>query len=402
MEQARRMQLRGDPPWALRALLRLLRGLRVGKLRVTAPDGSSYNFEGEEPGPEAVLIIRNLDMVRRTLFGGDLGLAEAYLDGQWETPDLMALLELGQRNMQAFELDRPGWMHRLANSLLHALHRNTRRGARRNIHYHYDLGNAFYKLWLDETLTYSSAIFAAPQQPLADAQRNKYRHLLELLQLEPGHRLLEIGSGWGGFALHAARETGCRVLSITLSEEQLKEARARAAAAGLSERVQFELVDYRQVPGEFDRVVSIEMFEAVGEHYWGAFFEAVHDRLSPGGRAALQVITIDDAAFVQYRRTVDFIQKYVFPGGILPSPSVWERHVRAAGLRTESKAFFGQHYARTLKAWDARVQAAQGAIQNLGFDQRFLRFWHYYLAYCHAGFATGHVDVMQTALTRAD
>jgi cyclopropane-fatty-acyl-phospholipid synthase len=237
---------------------------------------------------------------------------------------------------------------------------------------------------------------------LAEAQRNKYRHLLDLLQLAPGHRLLEIGSGWGGFALYAARETGCQVLSITLSEEQLIEARARAAAAGLSDRVRFELVDYRQVPGQFDRVVSIEMFEAVGEHYWGDYFRALHDRLKPGGRAALQVITINDAAFAQYRRTVDFIQKYVFPGGILPSPRVWERQVRAADLQTESKAFYGQHYARTLKAWDQRVQTAHNGIQNLGFDQRFLRTWHYYLAYCHAGFATGHVDVMQTALTRID
>ena len=403
MEQVQRTNLGdGEQSWALRALLRLLRALRVGQLRVMAPDGSSYCFEGAEQGPEATLIIRNLDMVRRTLFGGDLGLAEAYLDGQWETPDLMALLELGQRNMQAFELDRPSRLRRAVNSLRHALHRNTRRGARRNIRYHYDLGNAFYKLWLDETLTYSSAIFAEPDQPLVEAQRNKYRHLLALLQLKPEHRLLEIGSGWGGFALYAACETGCQVLSITLSEEQLNEARARAAAVGLSERVRFELVDYRQVPGEFDRVVSIEMFEAVGEHYWSDYFRALHDRLKPGGRAALQVITINDAAFAQYRRTVDFIQKYVFPGGILPSPTVWERQVQAAGLRTESKAFYGQHYARTLRAWDQRVQAAHNDVQNLGFDQRFLRTWHYYLAYCHAGFATGHVDVMQTALTRAD
>ena len=386
---------------ALRLVLKLLARLSIGKLRLVAPDGTPYVFQGE-PGPEATLILRHVDAARRMLLGGDLGLAEAYMDGQWETPDLMQFLELGQRNIQALRVSRPGLLRRLFDSLVHALRRNTRSGARRNIHYHYDLGNGFYKLWLDETLTYSCAIFDTPDQPLAEAQRNKYRRLLELLQLKPEHHLLEIGSGWGGFALHAARETGCRVTSITLSEEQLKEARARAAQAELGSQVQFELVDYRDVRGEFDRIVSIEMFEAVGEGYWDAFFKAVHDRLKPGGRAALQVITIDDAAFESYRRTVDFIQRYIFPGGILPSPSVWERQIRKAGLKTEAREFYGQHYARTLKTWDQRVHAAEPEISRLGFDARFLRMWHYYLAYCHAGFATGHVDLMQTLLTRAD
>ena len=388
-------------PLALRLLLKLLARLKVGKLKLVTPDGTAYHFQGE-PGPEAVIILRHVDVARRVLVGGDLGLAEAYMDGQWETPDLMALLELGQRNMQAFSLGRPGLLHRLFDSLLHAFRRNTRSGARRNIHYHYDLGNAFYKLWLDETLTYSSAIFAAPAQPLAEAQRNKYRHLLGLLEIEPGQHLLEIGSGWGGFALYAARETGCRVTSITLSEAQLKEARARAKAAGLEGQVQFELVDYRDLEGQFDRVVSIEMFEAVGERYWKAFFKAVHDSLKPGGRAAFQIITLRDDAFDHYRRTVDFIQRYIFPGGMLPSPSVWEAHVRRAGLKTETQAFYGPHYARTLEAWDQRVHAVELEIGQLGFDRRFLHMWHYYLAYCHAGFVTGHIDMMQTSLVRQD
>ena len=389
-------------PLALRLLLKLLHRIRVGKLKLVAPDGTPYVFQGPAPGPEATLIVRNLSAVRRTLFGGDLGLAEAYIDGQWETPDLMAFLDLGLRNIKAFEVDKPGWLRRMLDSLVHLFRRNTREGARRNIQYHYDLGNAFYKLWLDETLTYSSAIFDDASQPLADAQRNKYTHLLDLLQLKPEHHLLEIGSGWGGFALHAARETGCRVTSITLSEEQLKEARARAHAQGLAERVKFELVDYRDVRGEFDRVVSIEMFEAVGERYWDDYFKAVHDRLKPGGRAAMQIITIDDAAFEGYRNTVDFIQRYIFPGGMLPSPSVWEERVERAGLKTETKDFYGEHYARTLKLWDQRVHAAELEITQHGFDERFLRMWHYYLAYCHAGFITGHVNLMQTLLTRAD
>src|SRR5579871_4998322 len=288
MDDARKMMptLEGPEPWALRLLLKVLARLKIGKLKLVTPDGRQHLFEGEA-GPEAVLILRNLDAVRRVLLGGDLGLAEAYMDGQWETPDLMALLELGQRNMQALAVDQPSLLHRLLDSLVHAFRRNTRAGARRNIQYHYDLGNAFYKLWLDETLTYSCALFETPDQTLAEAQRNKYRHLLDLLQIEPGQHLLEIGSGWGGFALYAAQQTGCRITSITLSQEQLKEARARAKAAGLEEQVRFELVDYRDVQGQFDRVVSIEMFEAVGERYWDAYFKAVHDRLKPGGRAAL-------------------------------------------------------------------------------------------------------------------
>ena len=403
MDDARRVSapVGGNRPLMLRLLLRLLARIRVGRLKLVAPDGSAFHFQGAEPGPEAVLILRDLAAVRRTLFGGDLGFAEAYLDGQWQTPDLMALLELGQRNLQVFAVGEPGLLKRSLDALVHAFRRNTRRGARRNIRYHYDLGNAFYARWLDETLTYSSAIFEMPEQPLVEAQRNKYRHLLALLQLSPGHHLLEIGSGWGGFALHAARATGCRVTSITLSEEQLKEARARAEAAGLADRVRFELVDYRDVRGEFDRIVSIEMFEAVGQRYWQDYFRTVHDRLKPGCRAAFQVITIADAGFETYRRGVDFIQRYIFPGGMLPSPSAWEACVAEAGLRTESRAFYGRHYAHTLKAWDMRVRAAEHEIRQLGFDERFLRMWYYYLAYCHAGFSTGHVDVMQTALVRS-
>jgi len=404
MEDTQDMRIpQGDgQPLALRLLLKLLARIRVGHLKLVAPDGQAFHFRGAAPGPEGSIVIRNLDAVRRTLFGGDLGLAEAYMDGQWESPDLMAFLELGVRNMRAFRVEKPGRLKRLLDALVHAFRRNTRKGARRNIKYHYDLGNDFYKLWLDETLTYSSAICASPGQHLAEAQRNKYQHLLDKLQLDASHHLLEIGSGWGGFALYATQQTGCRVTSITLSEQQLKEARTRAAAAGLDARVDFELVDYRDVTGEFDRIVSIEMFEAVGERYWDAYFKAVHDRLKPGGRAALQVITINDASFQSYRSTVDFIQRYIFPGGMLPSPSLWEACVARAGLKTEVRDFHGADYARTLRTWDQRVQAAEHAIEQLGFDERFLRMWHYYLAYCHAGFSTGHVDLMQTVLVRAN
>ncbi|MFI4967730.1 MAG: class I SAM-dependent methyltransferase [Gammaproteobacteria bacterium] len=386
--------------WTLRVLLKLLARIRIGRLNLVAPDGRVYRFEGAAPGPEATLRIRHLDAVRRTLWGGDLGLAEAYMDGQWQSPDLMAFLELGLLNLKTFSVDKPSVLKRVLGALVHALRRNTRAGARRNIQYHYDLGNAFYKLWLDETLTYSSAIFESPDETLLQAQHHKYDRLLEKLELRPEHHLLEIGSGWGGFALYAARKTGCHVTSITLSQEQLKEARIRAEAAGLADRVKFELLDYRDVDGEFDRIVSIEMFEAVGERYWGAYFKAVHDRLKPGGRAVFQIITIRDEAFEDYRHAVDFIQRYIFPGGMLPSPSVWEACVRRAGLKTEARDFHGKDYARTLRLWDQNVQRSEEEILRQGFDARFLRMWHYYLAYCHAGFDTGHVDLMHTLLVK--
>ncbi len=387
-------------PLPIRLLLKLLSRIRLGHLKLVAPNGQAFHFRGSKPGPEGTIVIRDAAAVRRTLFGGDLGLAEAYMDGQWETPDLMAFLELGLLNLQSFSVGTPSRLRRMFDSLVHALRRNTRKGARRNIQYHYDLGNDFYKLWLDETLTYSSAVYENPEQPLVDAQHNKYRRLIRKLDLRAGHHLLEIGSGWGGFALYAAATTGCRVTSITLSEEQLKEARARAETAGLADRVEFQLIDYRDVQGEFDRIVSIEMFEAVGQHYWDAYFQAVHDRLKPGGRAAFQIITMNDHSFEHYRHTVDFIQKYIFPGGILPSVSAWERCVEQAGLKTEERDFHGQDYARTLRAWDRKVQETEPAIRGLGFDSRFLRMWHYYLAYCQAGFATSHVDLMQTVLVR--
>lgn len=388
-------------PWRMRLLLRALTKLRIGELKVVAPDGSAYQFKGIERGPAATVVVRNLAVISRLLFSGDLGFAEAYMDGQWDTPDLMALLELGQLNAQALgDVEQPTLLRRLMTNFSHACRRNTRRGAKRNIRHHYDLGNDFYKLWLDESLTYSSALFTYPEQSLAQAQENKYRRLVDLLQLQAGQHLLEVGCGWGGFAIYAAQQTGCRVTGITLSPSQLKEAQARAAAAGVADRVHLELRDYRDLDGQYDRIVSVEMFEAVGENYWGTYFRTIGDRLRQGGRAAIQVITINDAVFPHYRNTTDFIQRYIFPGGLLPSPARWEEEVQRAGLHTKSREFHGKDYARTLELWDRRVRQAEPAISNLGFDDRFLRMWHYYLAYCHAGFVSGQVDVMQTVLTK--
>ncbi len=386
-------------PLTYRPLVAAFSRLRHGELTLRLPEGQEFRFSGGMPGPSATWHIHRSRTVRRMLGGGLIGFAEAYMDGDWDSPDLVALIELGEMNRALLGgMDGGGWLSRALQWVVHKLRRNSKRGSRRNIAYHYDLGNAFYKLWLDETMTYSSAIFANPQQSLADAQRNKYEHILQRLDLKTGDHLLEIGSGWGGFAIHAAKSTGCRVTSITLSEEQLAEARKRAAAEGLADRVEFRLQDYRDTEGTFDAIASIEMFEAVGEAYWPPFFETLKRRLKPGGRAALQVITIRDDLFHEYRKGVDFIQRYIFPGGMLPSPAEFSRQARGAGLAPKMRSFHGLDYANTLRHWDRQVSAQRARISEQGFDERFRRMWHYYLAYCEAGFRRGTIDLMQVAL----
>jgi cyclopropane-fatty-acyl-phospholipid synthase len=395
----------GSNPRHLTRWMRLLaavgRYLRHGSIRLVMPDGEHLVFQGTEPGPEAVIIVRDQDMARRTLVSGGLGFGEAYLDGQWDTPDLAVLLEVANRNDQFLEQFLYGkpWA-RVLRRVVHAFNRNSKAQARKNIAYHYDLGNAFYTHWLDPSMTYSSARFEPASLELQDAQKVKYQGIVDRLRPTPDTRILEIGCGWGGFAEHVARETGCRVTGITISREQHDFARRRIFEAGLAEKVEIRLQDYRDVPERFDRVASIEMFEAVGEAYWPTFFAALRDRLAPGGVAALQVITIADRYFENYRRGVDFIQRYVFPGGMLPSPSVFRQHTDAAGLAWRGAEAFGQDYARTLAIWRERFIAAWPDIQPLGFDERFKRLWQYYLAYCEAGFRTGSIDVMQVSLAR--
>jgi cyclopropane-fatty-acyl-phospholipid synthase len=284
--------------------------------------------------------------------------------------------------------------------LWHRLHDNTRRGSRRNIAHHYDLGNAFYERWLDPSMTYSSAVFEREDDDLRAAQEAKYRRLARMMDLAPEQRVLEIGCGWGGFAEVAAKEFGARVTAITVSREQLDFARRRIQREGLAERVEARFVDYRDVEGRFDRVASIEMFEAVGERHWPVYFGKVRDVLEPGGRAALQIITIADRWFEGYRRGVDFIQRYIFPGGMLPSMEALHRQWERAGLALDRAEFHGQHYARTLAEWNRRFQSAWHELEPMGFDRRFKRMWEFYLAYCEAGFRTGSTDVLQAALVR--
>lgn len=395
LQAGRRISLRE------RLIVHWLKKIAIGRISVEFPSGASEVFEGAEPGPRATLTIRRLGLVNRILLVGDMGFAEGYMAGEWDTPDLSALLQLGTLNEPHLSgtLGRPRLI-KMLNRFKHARRANTRTGSRRNIAAHYDLGNAFYGLWLDETMSYSSGIFASFDEPMINAQRRKYLRLANKLALRPDDRVLEIGCGWGGFAEIAAKEYGCQVVCLTLSVEQAAYARARMAAAGLSDQVEIRVQDYRDVTGEFDKIVSIEMFEAVGEDYWGVYMDTLKGRLKPGGRAALQVITIDDDKFHGYREDPDFIQRYIFPGGMLPSPKVFTAAVKSRGLNLKDSFYFGKSYAETVRRWDKDFQANWPTIEALGFDQRFYRMWRYYLAYCEVGFDAGHIDVGQFVIER--
>ncbi len=385
-----------------RILASAVRRMAAGQLTLIDPVGRTEVIAGDKPGPQATLALRRPRAVRRLIAGGDVGFAESYLDGDWDSPDLAALIELAARNEHTMaEATRGLGIMRTWHRLRHVLRPNSRTGSRRNIAEHYDLGNDFYRLWLDPTMTYSSAIFTDPQLPLSEAQMAKYKRMADSLELKPSHKVLEIGCGWGGFAEFAAGTYGCKVTGITLSQEQQKFARERVAKAGLADKVDIELIDYRDVPGSFDRIASIEMFEAVGEAHWPVFFEKVRNLLSPGGLAALQVILIEEARFDLYRRSADFIQRYVFPGGMLPSPSAFVRAAEAARLRIDEAYHFGLDYARTLAEWQVAFQQAWPRVAALGFDAKFKRLWEYYLAYCEGGFRAGSIDVAQYRMKRA-
>lgn len=387
--------------WGLKLLTYMLSGLRVGSLDLSLPNGATRRFEGIEPGPHGVLRIKSDRIIRHVLRAGEVGFGEAYLDDCWDSPDLAKLLAVTYLNEPHYRGPfEKNWLGRLHGYWQHRRRANTKAQARENIEYHYDLGNEFYQLWLDETMAYSSGMFIQPNESLKDAQLNKFRLMLDRLELKPEHHLLEIGSGWGGFAIYAAQHAGCRVHSITLSKEQLAEARRRAEQAGVGDRVSFELCDYRDVAETYDRVVSIEMYEAVGEEYWPGYFAAIAKALKPGGIAALQGITISPKIFDQYRGKRDFIQKYIFPGGMLCTPELFQRLAGSAGLSSHRPEFFARDYADTLAHWDRNVQAAREQIVGQ-FDQRFYRMWRYYLAYCECGFRTGSIDLMHLTLKKA-
>jgi cyclopropane-fatty-acyl-phospholipid synthase len=393
--------LRGAP-WAFRTAARtMIRNWTVGVLTFVLPDGREIRLDGPEAGPEARLIVHNYNFMKRTLRSGTIGFGEGYMAGEWDTPELSVLLEVLASNFARFERVAFGNpVMGFLNLLEHALRSNTRHGARKNIHAHYDLGNAFYSRWLDPSMTYSSAKFERPGEPLSDGQKRKYRALAESMGLTPDHHVLEIGCGWGGFAEFAAGDVGAKVTAITISEEQFRFASQRMFEKGLAERAEIRLVDYRDVDGQFDRVASIEMFEAVGERYWPTYFNKIRDSLTPGGRAGLQIITIRDELFDHYRRRADFIQKYIFPGGMLPSEERLKAVTDSAGLTWAGISRFGHNYADTLAEWARRFEAGWDDIRGLGFDERFRKLWRFYLSYCEAGFRTARTDVVQLSLAK--
>jgi cyclopropane-fatty-acyl-phospholipid synthase len=385
-------------PARLKPLIRAKDRFKTGTITVVLPNGHKMTIRGEEPGPTAELHLHRRRFFRRVLMGGHLAFAEAYIDGDWDSPDLAALVSYFAQNEAALSIDGHWWARALSR-VVHRFRANNKRGSRRNIAFHYDLGNNFYKEWLDPSMTYSSAVYATGAETLEQAQTEKYARMAAKVALKPGDHVLEIGCGWGGFAELAARQ-GAFVTALTLSKEQKAYAEARFAAAGLADRVEVRLQDYRDVTGSFDGVVSIEMIEAVGEAYWPVYFETIQRVLKPGGRAAIQAITIEASRFEPYRRSPDFIQRYIFPGGMLPTIERLQQETARAGLAWEALEAYGRDYARTLRLWRERFEVTWDRIAPLGFDERFRRTWRYYLAYCEGGFDAGSIDVVQIGLQR--
>jgi len=396
-----------------RRVLNLLERLPHGQLDLEQPDGRLLHLPRPPSGAaDAHCVLHDWQALERTLKSGDIGLAEGYIAGEWDSPDLAALLRLCMVNRDHVQsLVYGSWWGRLGYRLRHLLQRNTRAGSARNIHAHYDLGNDFYRLWLDPGMSYSAAWFqgrtgqALRNADLQEAQQAKLRRTLDEVRLQPGQRLLEIGCGWGGLAEAAAQEFGARVTGVTLSREQLVWGQQRMQQAGLADAVELRYQDYRDLParhaGEpFDAIVSIEMFEAVGREYWRGYFQTLRDCLKPGGLACIQTITLREDLFARYLRSTDFIQQYIFPGGLLPSIPAFEQEARRAGLVVERRMAFGRDYAETLRRWRQSFEERLEAVRAQGFDERFVRIWTFYLAYCEAAFDTGNTDVVQFTLRK--
>ena len=388
-------------PPAARTALSMLKRLQHGTLTVHLPDGTTQRFG--DGSPHAAISLRNWNVCAAALKSGDIGFAESYMAGDWSSPSVADLLQVFLLNRHAVEDVIYGhWLGRLAYRLKHLLNRNTRAGSRKNIHAHYDLGNAFYQLWLDGTMNYSSAWFKGDfTRPLPAAQDAKVRRALTAAGVRPGQRVLEIGCGWGALAEMAVTQFGATVTGVTLSTEQLAYARERLDRSGAGERATLRLQDYRDIRDQpFDAICSVEMVEAVGREYWPGYFRTVSRLLKPGGRACIQSIVIDDALFDRYVQGTDFIQQYIFPGGLLPCPREFRREAEAAGLAVTESFAFGRDYAETLRRWRARFMAQRDAVLALGFDERFIRLWEFYLAYCEAAFDAGSIDVVQFTLQK--
>jgi cyclopropane-fatty-acyl-phospholipid synthase len=379
--------------WLEPLVRRFLARIDVGDLTIELPSGARLAHKGARPGPQAFLTVHRWRAIWRLILEGDVGFAESYISGDWSSRDLPAFIELAARNIEPLEAKISGsFATRLIARLRHLAHANTRTGSRKNIAFHYDLGNAFYQCWLDPSMTYSSALYAGPFDTLEDAQARKIRRIAELLDVGRDTEVLEIGCGWGALAISLAEM--CRsVKGVTLSAEQLLHAKSRVRENGLEDKVSLELRDYRDIVGSFDRIVSIEMVEAVGEAFWPDYFQALHDRLRPGGIVLLQAITIDERRFESYRQSPDFIQRHVFPGGMLPTKGALLREAEKVGLSFSFSEHFGESYARTLSEWRRRFLASRKSVEAMGFSEEFRRMWDYYLSYSEGGFRGGTVDV---------
>ena len=390
-----------DLPRYFRSVFKIAQSLETGRLDIKLDDGRIFRTVGNQAGPAAIIKIHNSDCFARLIREGDLGFSDAYLEGWWSTPDLQVFMDLIlDRNDGIFDGFPGVGLVRAFEKIRHWLNGNSKRQARKNISYHYDLGNDFYKKWLDKTMSYSSALFENSQEPTEKAQMRKYKSMVDMMDVKPGDHVLEIGCGWGGFAEYAAKERGLKVTGLTISQEQHDYAVDRMKKLGLSEQVEIVMRDYRDETGVYDGIASIEMFEAVGEQYWPTYFKTIRDRLKPGAKATLQIILISENRFEAYRKGVDFIQKYIFPGGMLPSPNALRQQIERAGLIHENSIEFAKSYSQTLRRWHATFNDKWDDIHKMGFDNRFRNMWNFYLTSCASAFEFGNCDVTQVAISK--
>ena len=388
-------------PLVARAVIKAVIGLKYGTLTLQWPNGSASQIVGKNAGVNAIINLKSYDLATRVIKRGDVGVGESYMDEQWDSPDVTAVLKLFCDNTHMMIAQQRNLFSSFFLKLLSWRNENTQKGSKRNIAAHYDLGNNFYKQWLDPSMTYSSAIYKDGQMSLQDAQNEKYANLVRQTGISADDHVLEIGCGWGGFAEFAAREVGCSIKALTISREQFDFAQERIFKAGLNDKVDIAFQDYRDETGSYDRIASIEMFEAVGEKYWPTYFETLSKCLKPEGTAGLQIITIQEKLFESYRKKTDFIQRYIFPGGMLPTPTILKDLAQHNGMGFSKEDIFGHDYADTLVEWRKSFQAAWPNIQPMGFDQRFKRMWEFYMHYCEAGFRSENIDVRQMVFRRS-
>ena len=382
-------------------LNRLANNLECGGIHFILPGQKEIKFKTAKKGPNAIIKFRSYTGILRLCFGGYMGLGEGYVNGDWSTPSLKELFQFGIENQEKFRTRLSGnYLVRIPRKIFRILNRNSKKGSKRNISYHYDLGNEFYKLWLDSSMTYSSGFYEDPGLSLEEAQLKKYRRIIETLGIRSNHHVLEIGCGWGGFSELVAEETGATITGITISREQFDYACNRIQKAGLNKKAKIQLSDYREVSGTYDRIVSIEMLEAVGVAYWPDFFNTIAKNLAPNGNSIVQVIFVPDKRFANYRRKSDFIQRHIFPGGMLISPKMMEKQAQKVGLSISECFSFGSSYGTTLNRWHDRFIDNWRLIEALGFDGRFKRLWEYYLNYTAAGFQAGTINGGQFLLQK--